>query len=165
MTIKAPIGLRLIAGVKIAKGVALAGLSLGVFDMMHRDVAAVALHFVQLARISPENRYVEIVLEKLGLVDPKTLVRIGTLSALYASTLLIEGLGLWFGAWWAEYLVVVSSGLFVPEEFMAAVHKFTWFKLVILILNAAMLVYIVHLVWHRYVERRTARAAVAAAHP
>ncbi len=153
---KAPIGLKIIAGAKITKGVALSGLSLGVFDMIHRNVAAVALHFVQLARISPENHYVELALEKLGLVEPSTLIRLGMLSALYASIQLLEGLGLWFGAAWAEYLVVISTALFVPEECLATARHFTWFKVSILLLNALILAYVVHVVWRRYRERKAA---------
>jgi uncharacterized membrane protein (DUF2068 family) len=154
---KAPLGIRIIAGAKIVKGVVLACLSLGVFDVIHKDVAEIALHFVELARISPENRYVALALEKLGLVEPATLVRLGMLSALYASILLIEGLGLWFGVWWAEYVVVVSTGIFVPEECLATARHFTWFRLSVLLLNAAVLVYVAHVVWNRYRERMASK--------
>jgi uncharacterized membrane protein (DUF2068 family) len=154
-----PLGLRLIAGAKIAKAVALGGLSLGLFDLIHKDVSAVALHFVQIARISPENRYVGLMLEKLGLVDPAQLRRFGELSALYALILMTEGLGLWFGAAWAEYVVVVSTGAFVPEECLAILRHFTWLKLALLVLNAVILVYVICLVWKKLQERRAARAA------
>jgi uncharacterized membrane protein (DUF2068 family) len=152
---KAPIGLKIIAWAKIAKGTALACLSLGVFDMIHKDLTALALRFVQVARISPENKYVELALEKLGVVEPATLVRLGMLSALFASIQLIEGLGLWFGAAWAEYLVVVSTGLFVPEECLGIIRHPSWLRLAILLINAAILVYVVHVVWNRYRSRKS----------
>jgi hypothetical protein len=78
----APLGIRLIAGAKIIKGVVFAFLTLGVFDMVHKDVAALALQFVHLLRISPENHYVELLLEKVGLIDPPAIRRIGELSGL-----------------------------------------------------------------------------------
>jgi uncharacterized membrane protein (DUF2068 family) len=161
MDIKAPIGLRLIAGAKIAKGVALACLSLGVFDLIHKDLTAIAQRFVQIARISPENKYVELLLEKLGLVEPSTLVRLGMLSALFASIEMIEGLGLWFGAAWAEYVVVISTGLFIPEEFIGIARHPSWLRLVILLINGAILVYVVWIVWRRYQIRRSEKAAGA----
>jgi uncharacterized membrane protein (DUF2068 family) len=157
--VKAPLGLRLIAGAKLVKGVVLSFISLGILDLIHKDVAAVALRFVLAFRISPENRFVVLLLEKLGLVDPATLVRLGILSALYASVLLVEGLGLWIGAGWAEYMVVISSGLFVPEECLATYRNFTWLKLSILLVNAVILVYVANLVWCRYRQRRAERAA------
>lgn len=153
---KAPFGLKLIAGAKIAKGAALACLSLGVFDLIHRDLTDLAQRFVQVAKISPENKYVELALEKIGLVDPSTLKRLGMLSALYASVQLVEGLGLWFGAAWAEYMVVISTGLFVPEECLGIIHHPSWIRLTILLLNAVILVYVVYVVWHRYQHRKSA---------
>jgi uncharacterized membrane protein (DUF2068 family) len=158
---KAPWGLKLIAGAKIVKGAALAFLSLGVFDLIHKDLTAVAMRFVQEFRISPENKYVELGLEKLGLVEPSTLIRLGMLSALYASVQLIEGLGLWFGAAWAEYMVVISTGLFVPEECLALIHHYTWVRLAVLLINGTILVYVVHVVWNRYVARKSSRPAKA----
>jgi uncharacterized membrane protein (DUF2068 family) len=156
---KTPIGIRLIAGAKIAKGVALAFLTLGVFDLIHKDLTAIAERFVQVARISPENKYVELALEKLGLVEPSTLIRLGMLSALFASIELIEGLGLWFGAAWAEYVVVVSTGIFVPEECIGILHHPTWLRLAILVINAAILVYVVSVVWNRYKQRKAFKSA------
>lgn len=156
---KAPVGLKLIAAAKLAKGIVLASLSLGVLDLIHRDLPSLALRFVEAARISPENRYVVLLLDKLGLVDSKTLVRLGILSALYASILLVEGFGLWIGAAWAEYMVLVSSGVFVPEECIILAHHFSWLRLSILVVNAAILVYVAKVVWDRYHLRRSATAA------
>jgi uncharacterized membrane protein (DUF2068 family) len=157
---KAPLGLKVIAAAKLAKGVGLACLSLGVFDLIHQDLAALARRLIHAARISPENTYVALALEKLGLVDPATLVRLGILTAFYASILLTEGFGLWIGAAWAEYMVVISTGIFVPEEFLSMVHHhFTWPRVAILAINAAILVYVVTLVWYRYRERVLERAA------
>jgi uncharacterized membrane protein (DUF2068 family) len=158
---KAPLGIRVIAGAKIAKGIALACLTLGVFDLIHKDLTAIAERFVQILRISPENKYVELALEKLGVVEPATLIRLGMLSALYASIQLIEGLGLWFGAAWAEYMVVVSTGIFVPEECIGIFHHPTWLRLVILAVNALILVYVVWIVWNRYLKRKAERVPAA----
>jgi uncharacterized membrane protein (DUF2068 family) len=158
---KAPLGLRLIAAAKLVKGVTLSFLSLGIFDLIHKDLASEALRFVQLARISPENRFVVLLLDKLCLVEPSTLVRLGVLSALYASILLVEGFGLWIGAAWAEYMVVISTGVFVPEECLAAFQHFTWFRISILLINTAILFYVVHLVWNRYKIRKSEKAQAA----
>jgi uncharacterized membrane protein (DUF2068 family) len=159
---RAPIGLRLIAAMKILKGAALAGLSLGFFDLIHRDLTEVAKHFVQVFRISPENHYVELALTKLGVVDPKTLRQLGVLTAFDGSVQLLEGLGLWFGAWWAEYLVVISTGIFIPKEGMATYAHPTWVRITILVLNVAMFIYVAQLVFKRHMARRTAKRAAAA---
>jgi uncharacterized membrane protein (DUF2068 family) len=160
--VKAPLGLKIIAGAKIAKGVALACLTLGVFDLIHKDLTAIAQRFVQIARISPENKYVELALVKLGLVEPSTLVRLGMLSALYASVELIEGLGLWFGTAWAEYVVVISTGLFVPEECLGLIRHPTWLRLTLLVVNSLILVYVARVVLNRYRVRKSSDGATRA---
>lgn len=154
---KTPIWLRVLAASKIAKGVLLCGLSLGIFNLIDRDLDSVARHIVQLARISPENRYVELGLEKVGVIEPATLRRLGELSALDASISLLEGLGLWFGAIWAEYVVVISSGIFIPQECIALHDRFTWFRLSILAINAVILAYVAYTVWQRHFQRLAAR--------
>lgn len=151
---KSPLGLRLIAAAKLAKGAALGLLSFGVFDLIDKDLTALVHRLVEMARISPENHYVGLILEKLGLVDRQTLIRLGLISALYATILLTEGVGLWIGAAWAEYMVVISTGAFVPEEIMATVDHFTWARFAILGLNVVILAYVATLVWRRYRERR-----------
>jgi uncharacterized membrane protein (DUF2068 family) len=156
---KAPLGLKLIAAERLIKGSIVACLTLGIFDSVHRDLGEIFRHVVRIARISPENRFVVLALEKLGLVNPGTLVRLGILSAIYASTLLIEGLGLWYETWWAEYLVVVASGIFVPEECYFTVQHFTWFRLSVLILNTVVLIYMALLVWNRYLAKKLAKEA------
>jgi uncharacterized membrane protein (DUF2068 family) len=160
--VKAPVGLRLIAAMKIVKGFAMAGLALGVFGLVHKDLEAMARHFVQVFRISPENHYVELLLEKVGVVEPAELRKLGILTAFDASIQLMEGLGLWFGAWWAEYLVVISTGLFIPEEAMGTIDKFSGLRLTILILNLAMFIYVAQLVFKRHMARQRAKKAAAA---
>jgi uncharacterized membrane protein (DUF2068 family) len=149
-----PLGLRLIAAAKIAKGIALFGVSFGLFDLVNKDLSATALHFVHAVRISPENHYVELLLEKVGLIKPKTVRLFGELSILEGSIQLVEGFGLWFGAIWAEYVVVISSGIFVPGECIALWSKFTWTRVGILAVNAAIFVYVAYTVWRRHRSKR-----------
>jgi uncharacterized membrane protein (DUF2068 family) len=156
---KAPVGLKVIAGAKIVKGAALCLLSLGVLDLVHKDVAALARQLVHFLRISTENRYVALLLEKAGVIEPSTIRRLGELSALDASTQLVEGLGLWFGAVWAEYVVVISTGVYIPEESIVLHAHFTWVRLTVLVVNAAILAYVAWVVWKRHRMRRDAKAA------
>jgi uncharacterized membrane protein (DUF2068 family) len=158
MDIDSPIGLKLLAGAKLVKGVVLACVSLGILDLIHKDLPGIALHFVEAVRISPENRYVALALEKLGLVEPSTLKRLGALSALYATVQLTEGIGLWLGAAWAEYMVVISTGLFIPEECLGIIHRFSWLRISILLVNAVILTYVAKIVWDRYEHRKKALA-------
>ena len=147
---KLPLGLKFIAGLKILKGVALAAISLGIFRVAHRNLDDLANQLILFLKISPENHYARLLLEKAGLVKPGSMFRAGVISSIYSSILLLEGLGLWFGARWAEYLVILSTGLFVPEEILSCFRDFTWGKFGLFAVNAVILGYFIQLVWKRH---------------
>ncbi|HWE24189.1 MAG TPA: DUF2127 domain-containing protein [Myxococcales bacterium] len=74
----------------------------------------------------------------------------------------IEGLALRAGRWWAPWLVVVATGSLLPWEFVRAVRRPNWLRIVILIINAAVVVYL-----SREVARgqRSRRAGATASDP
>jgi len=146
MTRNSPLGLKLIAIAKIAQGLALAGVAIGLFELIHRDLDTVVKQFIQLVRISPEKHYAALLLEKAGLVQPSTILHAGIGTAIYATLMLTEGISLWFNAWWAEYLLIVSTSLFIPEELLTIHHHFTWLKVAVFVLNVIMLIYVTSIV-------------------
>lgn len=146
---KPPKMLRIIAAIKLAKGVMLAGVALGLFSIVHRDLDQLAQQLVDLMRISPENHYAKLLLEKAGLIQPHSIMTAGIASAFYAAILLSEGVGLWIGASWAEYVVVVTTGFFVPEEILSMVHGPSVTKAIVIAANAAILGYVISVVWRK----------------
>jgi uncharacterized membrane protein (DUF2068 family) len=88
-------------------------------------------------------------LENVANLQPHTLRHFGLWSLVYSTVLLTEGIGLWLNLHWAKYLVIVSTGAFVPEEIYLCLHKFGWFRLGMLVLNVAILIYIILLVVRR----------------
>jgi uncharacterized membrane protein (DUF2068 family) len=157
---RAPNALRLIAAVKMVKGVALAGVALGLFSIVHRDLDTLAKEFIDFMRISPENHYAKLLLEKAGVVEPHSIVKAGIATAFYAAILLSEGIGLWVGAPWAEYVVILTTGAFVPEEILTMVHKPDLTKAIVILVNAAILFYVISVVWKKHFH--TKKEAVAA---
>ena len=157
---RAPNVLRLIAAVKLLKGIALAGVALGLFSIVHRDLDTLAKQFIEFMRISPENHYAKLLLEKAGVVEPHSIVKAGIVTAFYAAILLSEGIGLWIGAPWAEYVVILTTGAFVPEEIMTMVHKPDLTKGIMILVNAVILFYVISVVWKKRFHAR--KEAVAA---
>ncbi len=146
---KPPKMLRIIAAIKLVKGVMLAGVALGLFTIVHRDLDQLAQRLIDLIRISPENHYAKLLLEKAGLIQPHSIMTAGIASAFYAAILLSEGIGLWIGASWAEYVVVVTTGFFVPEEILSMVHGPSLTKSIVIAVNAAILGYVIAIVWRK----------------
>ena len=55
----------------------------------------------------------------------------------------VEGLALRSGRWWAPWLVVFATGALLPWELFEIVKKPTWVRAVLLLLNFAVVVYLV----------------------
>ncbi|HWZ96075.1 MAG TPA: DUF2127 domain-containing protein [Opitutaceae bacterium] len=146
---KSPRGLRVIAAVKLFKGTMLLGISLGLFGLVNRDLAETAQNLTVALNVDPENHYVRLFLQNVANIQPHTLRHFGLWSLVYSAILLTEGIGLWLNLRWAKYLVILSTGAFVPEEVYLCMHRFTWFKFGVLALNIAILLYIIQLVLRR----------------
>ncbi len=64
------------------------------------------------------------------------------ISAVYAIGLGIATLGLWYVQRWAQLLMVVMAGLPIPLEVGELLHGLSWQRLVILLLNLAVVGYL-----------------------
>lgn len=54
----------------------------------------------------------------------------------------IEGLALQAGRWWAPWLVVGATATLLPLEIAEIVHRVRWTKVLLLVLNLAVLIYL-----------------------
>jgi uncharacterized membrane protein (DUF2068 family) len=57
----------------------------------------------------------------------------------------IEAYGLWRERRWAEWMAALSAGLYVPVEVYELAHGASWLKIVALVLNLAVVGYMVYL--------------------
>jgi uncharacterized membrane protein (DUF2068 family) len=62
----------------------------------------------------------------------------------YAAVEGIEAVGLWLQKRWAEYLTFLVTASFLPLEVYELIHKFTPFKVLALIINLAIVAYLLH---------------------
>jgi uncharacterized membrane protein (DUF2068 family) len=81
-------------------------------------------------------------IDELLNLAPDKLKLIGLALAAYALLQLAEGIGLWLQKRWAEYLAVVSTSAFLPLEIYELVDRVTVLKVVALIVNLAILAYL-----------------------
>ena len=64
----------------------------------------------------------------------------------YAALFLTEGTGLLFRKRWAEWLTIVATSSLMPIEVYELFKKFTAVRLVALLINAAVVLYLIYLV-------------------
>jgi uncharacterized membrane protein (DUF2068 family) len=133
----------LIAAFKLLKGLALLAVGIGALRLLHRDVAALADHWINAFRVDPHNRYLHWLLAKLPMVDDRKLKELGVGTLIYSAIFLTEGIGLALSKRWAEYFTIITTASFLPLEVYELIHHATVPKGVALLLNIAVVVYLV----------------------
>ena len=74
--------------------------------------------------------------------SPRHLVELGLVLLAYAALEATEMVGLWFAKRWAEYLTFVATILLVPFEVYELTNGVSAFKVITLIINLAIVVYL-----------------------
>jgi len=138
--------LLVIAIFKFIKGAVLLALAFGALSFLHKDVASHVEHWLDQLRIDPDNQFIGALLSKLQLVHTKELKELSALGAAYAALFLTEGTGLLFRKRWAEWLTIVATSSLMPFEVYELVKEFTAVRLLALLVNAAVVLYLIYLV-------------------
>src|SRR5580698_11422755 len=136
-------GLMLIAAFKLLKGIALIAVGIGALHLLHKDVATVVDHWINAFRVDPHNRFIHWLLAKVPLVDDKKLKELSVGTFIYAAVFLTEGVGLALHKRWAEYFTIITTASFLPPEVYEIIHHLTAAKIVALVINIAVVIYLV----------------------
>jgi uncharacterized membrane protein (DUF2068 family) len=136
-------GLWLIAAFKLVKGLGLLILGIGVLKLLHTDVAAEVAQWIDILRVDPHNHYIQEALAKLGMVDDRKLKALSVGTFFYSALYLTEGIGLSLRKRWAEYVTIISTASLLPLEIYEIVKHVNAPKIVVLVANVAVLVYLV----------------------
>ena len=154
----------LIGGFKLVKAAVLIGLGIGGLLAMPDEMARKATEAIRWMGIFPGRTALLRSVGRLWSTDRATAEKWGGVGLCYAAVFLVEGVGLLCRKRWAEWLTVAVTASFIPVEVYEIVEHFSAGKVIALVLNIAIVAY---LVWRRVHEHRSLkhriRAAVGAA--
>jgi uncharacterized membrane protein (DUF2068 family) len=136
-------GLRVIAAFKLLKGFALLAVGIGALRLLHRDVAAVVEHWINVFRVDPHNHFINLLLGKLAILDDRRLKELSIGTFIYSAVFFTEGLGLAFRKRWAEYFTIITTASFLPLEVYELVKRFSVGKGLALLINLAVVAYLI----------------------
>ncbi|MFZ6181137.1 DUF2127 domain-containing protein [Nannocystis pusilla] len=108
--------LRAIALFKFCKAALLGTVALGALELLRPGLAERAHAWLSALALHSERARLEELLARLAGVSPAQLAELGVGSFLYAALFAVEGVGLWLGRRWAEYVTVVTTLSLVPFE-------------------------------------------------
>jgi uncharacterized membrane protein (DUF2068 family) len=136
--------IRLIAIFKLFKALSLIALGVGAFKLVHKDIGEVLEHWLEALRLDPGNHFLDAALSKASNLSPGQIKKLGIGSFIYAGLFLTEGLGLWFLKHWAEWFTVITTSSLVPLEIFEIHRHPSVAKVVVLVVNVAIVGYLVY---------------------
>jgi uncharacterized membrane protein (DUF2068 family) len=128
---------------KLVKAALLVAVGIGAIKLLHKDLSGEVLHWAQVLRVDPDNRYIHGTLVRIFRVTPKQLRELSVGTFIYAALFLTEGAGLLLRKHWAEYFTIITTGLFIPLEIYELARHFTLTKLVVTAVNVLIVWYLV----------------------
>jgi uncharacterized membrane protein (DUF2068 family) len=127
---------------KLLKAVLFVLLGIGALRLLHADIVGVIEHFILAMRFDPEGHFVNLILEKAALIDNHRLRLISYAIFAYAGVDVIEGVGLVMRKLWAEFVTLILTASFLPWEFYEIARHANWIKVVLTLLNVAVVLYL-----------------------
>lgn len=125
------------------KACLLIAVGIGAIRLLHRDVAGTVMHWTQVLRVDPDNRFLHGMLTKVFRVTPKQLKELSVGTFIYAGLFATEGTGLLLRKRWAEYFTIVTTGGLIPLEIYELTKHFTVTKLVVTFINVLIVWFLV----------------------
>ena len=153
-------GLEIIAGFKFIQAATLIIAGLGALGLMNSAVSDVAQDWLERLAVGNGQRFAVAaatrVLPLFNAATPRHFAALGAGAFVYASVFLAEGIGLWQGKKWAEYLTIGVTASLLPFEMAAVYNRLTVVRVATLAVNSLVIAY---LVWELRARNRQERAA------
>jgi uncharacterized membrane protein (DUF2068 family) len=144
----------LIGLLKLLKAVLFVLLGVGALRLLHKDLVDILTRAAIDLRFDPESHFVNVLLEKVSLLNDHRLKQISVAVFCYAALDVTEGIGLVLEKAWAEYLTLILTASFLPWELFEILRHITWLKVALLLINVLVLAYLVFHVQSRARQRQ-----------
>ncbi len=142
---KTVFGLILIGSFKLLLAFLLLCVSIGVFTVINRELADVIRVVILKWQMKTASEIADWFLSMLLSVHIEEMQRVGAGTIIYSGLLLVEGVGLLMRKRWAEYLTIIVTGSLIPLEIRKMIADISVVEVVVLLINTAILVYLVHI--------------------
>lgn len=151
-------GLLLIGLFKLTKALLSVALGVGALKLLHHDLGSVILRIADALRLDPESHLIGLLMIKADVINPRDLRHFSMITFAYAVVCLVEGTGLVLEKRWAEYFTVTLTALALPLECFELYKEFTPLRIGLLLVNLAVLGYLIWLL-RRQLRRGTSGSA------
>lgn len=140
-----------VGALKLAKALVLIGAGVVAMRVAPERIANWAEDVAVGLAMHPGAESAQTLVAKLWRLDRHSEQKLGVVALAYAAVFLVEGVGLLAKRRWAEWMTVVVTTSFIPFEIYEMIKEFGAGKLVTLIINVAIVAYLLQ---RRLAERR-----------
>ncbi len=147
-------GVRTVATIEFTKGVIVVLAGLGLLSIRHKSIWGVAESFLEFFHISPHHHYVGVFIDLVSKISDVHLWKLAVAASIYAILRFIEAFGLWYALPWAEWMAAITGGIYIPFELADLFRRVTSFRLLVIIINTIIVLYMLYLRFEAEKKRR-----------
>ena len=148
------IGIKAAALFEALKGLLVILAGFGLLAFVHHDAQAFAERLVVHLHLNPARHYPRVFIEAARRLTDARIWLIATGAFAYSALRFAEAYGLWRARPWAQWIGIVSGGVYLPVEVIALIRRPTILKAILLLLNVLLVAY---LAVFRYRQSRGSR--------
>jgi uncharacterized membrane protein (DUF2068 family) len=140
------------------KGVIVLLAGFGLLSLLHHDLRALSLDLVGRLHLNPDRHYARGFINAAANTTDSRLWFAALLGFVYSAFRFVEAYGLWFCRTWAEWLALVSGGIYLPLEVYELFRRVTWMRATALVANLVVVALIALVLWR---NKRTANSTAS----
>jgi uncharacterized membrane protein (DUF2068 family) len=141
--------IRLVALFKLVKATLLIVTGIGILKLVHVNPAVQLDHWITKLGMDPGSHFINHAIQRVTNIPPNRIKELGIGTFIYAGLFMTEGIGLWLLKLWAEWFTVIATGSLIPIEGYEIYRHPTAIKILVLLINLAIVVYLVYRIRHR----------------
>ena len=153
--------LRAVASFEFAKGIFVVLMGVCALALVHKDVWLLAESLLALLHVNTDRHWAQLFLDFADSLTDARLWAAARIAFAYAALRFTEAYGLWKGRTWAEWVAFVSGALLLPLEVRELMRGVTLVRCALLLVNLAVVVYMLYVILANRRERRAANSSFA----
>lgn len=146
--------LKTIAVFKCFRGALAFGIGVGLLLLWQGSNSSIANYLHETLQLKAQDPFIQWVFKSFETLSKEEIRLISLLAFSIAIVRWFEGFGVWLNRTWAELLAIVTGCLYIPLEAYGLLKSFSFFLLVILMLNMLVVVY---LLWFLVQKRQASK--------
>jgi uncharacterized membrane protein (DUF2068 family) len=136
--------LRAIGLFKVAKALLLVVVGTVALKLVNTDFAGTLATFLPRLGVGPASHYLGRAILKAASLTPSRIHDVALGSFIYAALFATEGTGLLLLKRWAEWMTIIITSSLIPVEIWECFRHPHWTKLLLLVLNSALVGYLIY---------------------